>query len=82
MPKRELTGCTRAQVAKWLEGETAPNVVAIARLTIAYRPAFPAAFFGDHAPGWLDDDVREQRMNELQARRQALDEEMRSLGGQ
>lgn len=74
-----LTGCSQAQVLKWLEGAATPNGEAIARLTLAYGPAFFAAFLGDLAPAWLNDDVREQRMNELQAKRAALDEELEAM---
>lgn len=74
-----VTGCSRAQVAKWLEGAATPGGPAIARLTLAYGPAFFAAYMGNLAPKWLDDDVREQRMAELDERRRAIDEERQSL---
>ena len=37
------TGCTPAQIEKWLEGASIPNGVAVARLIVAYGPEFLSA---------------------------------------
>lgn len=74
-------GVSAETVNQWEQRHSLPSALAISRLTLAYGPAFFAAFLGDLAPAWLDEDVREQKMNELQAKRAALDEELRSLNG-
>jgi len=61
------TGCSVAQVEKWLEGASAPNGSAFARLTCAYGPAFLSAVLPD-APGWLNVAVRAERQAALEKR--------------
>lgn len=46
------TGCSVAQVEKWLVGEALPNCLATMRLISAYGPDFIAAMFGAE-PAWL-----------------------------
>lgn len=73
------TRCSRAQVLKWLDGSAAPGVVAIARLTQAYGPAFLQALMGERCPGWLDAAQRAQRLAEIEASRNRIEEELRAI---
>jgi hypothetical protein len=82
------TGCSAAQVEKWLEAGTLPNCVAMMRLIAAYGPEFLAAMF-EAPPAWIvaacvaergariDSEIaqREREIDDLksQARRGAIE---------
>ena len=74
-----LAGCSRAQVSKWLEGTSAPGGLALVRLIAAYGPQFILAVMGEHAPRWLDDAHRAQKIQELEAGQARIEEELRAL---
>lgn len=74
-----LTGCSRAQVCKWLELSSAPSLPAMIQLTHAYGPAFLAAVMGDRAPEWLGDAHRAERRRELEAQQAQVEHELRAL---
>lgn len=61
------TGCTVAQVNKWLELASTPNGVAFTRLIFAYGPELLASIY-DSAPRWLDGAVRADKQARLESR--------------
>lgn len=65
------TGCTPAQVEKWLERASSPNGVALARLIHAYGPSFLSAVLPPS--DWLDDARNRQQEGELLAERAAIE---------
>ena len=73
------TGCSRAQVLKWLERSSVPNGVALLRLMSAYGPEFLSAVMGERAPRWLDDAWRAERIRDLAARQAGIEDELRAI---
>lgn len=73
------TGCTPAQVEKWLGGASAPSGAAFQRLIAAYGPAMLAAVFIDDAPEWVRAAERAERHARLEAEIEARRREIGDL---
>jgi len=72
-------GVDAARVAKWLEGSSAPNAIALVAMFNAYGPTFLAAVMGEHAPRWLIEAARAERIAEHEAERARVDQQLNEL---
>jgi hypothetical protein len=73
-----LGGFKESTVEAWIYEKALPQARHLGPLLAIYGPAVLAAIF-PRGFSWLDDAVRAERMRALEARRAAIDEEMRQL---
>lgn len=73
------TGINAGTIRKLEERLSAPSLAVFGRLGCAYGPEFLHAVFGWD---WLDRDVRENKLRELESRRAQLDEQLNALRAQ
>lgn len=76
-----LTGIGADTVAAWLSGKCLPQLRHFGPLIGIYGPPLIKAVF-PAAPGWLDDAVRQERINELEAEAETRAAELRALRGE